>query len=79
MTHETLPGRDQNFVAYLLKQVPELAECAAAAKRLAAVLCRKSKETLDKLLRDAGKTALGSVVANLRNDIGAVQTAIKDL
>jgi hypothetical protein len=42
MTHETLPDADQNFVACLLKQMPELAECVAAAKRLAAVLCKKS-------------------------------------
>jgi transposase len=77
MTLETLPDTAQNFAACLLKQVPALAECVAAAKRLAAVLCKKSKETLDKVLEDAGKTALGSFVANLRNDIGAVQAALK--
>ena len=49
----------------------------AAAKRLRAVLCKKSKETLEKVLEDAGKTALGSFVANLRNDIGAVQAALE--
>jgi transposase len=56
--------------------VPELAECIAAAKRLTVVLCKKSKETLGKVLEDAGKTALGSFVAHLRSDIGAVQAAL---
>jgi transposase len=76
MTDDTLPKLEQNFVACLLKQVPELAECVAAAKRLTVVLCKKGKETLDKVLEDASKTALGSFVANLRNDIGAVQAAL---
>jgi len=77
MTGEMLPKAEQNFVASLLKQVPQLAECVAAAKRLTAVLCKKSKETLDKVLEDTGKTALGSFVANLRSDIGAVQAALE--
>ena len=76
MTGDTLPKTEQNFVACLLKQVPELAECVAAAKQLAAVLSKKSKETLTKVLEDAGKTALGSFVVNLRSDIGAVQAAL---
>jgi transposase len=77
MTGDTLPEAEQDFVASLLKQVPELAECIAAAKRLTAVLCKKGKETLEKVLEDAGKTALGSFVANLRSDIGAVQAALE--
>jgi transposase len=77
MAHETLPAADQNFVACLLKQMPDLAERVAAAKRLAAVLCKKSQETLDRVLEDAGKTALGSFVANLRNDIAAVRAALE--
>ena len=77
MTGDTLPVAEQDFVASLLIQAPELAECVAAAKRLRAVLCKKSKETLEKVLEDAGKTALGSFVANLRNDIGAVQAALE--
>ena len=77
MTGDTLPEVEQDFVASLLKQVPELAECIAAAKRLTAVLCKKGKETLEKVLEDAGKTALGSFVANLRSDIGAVQAALE--
>jgi transposase len=76
MTGDTLLKTEQNFVACLLKQIPELAECVVAAKRLTALLCKKSKETLDKVMNDAGKTALGSFVANLRSDIGAVQAAL---
>lgn len=44
---------------------------------LTAGSCKKSKETLDKVLEDAGKTALGSFVANLRGDIGALQAALE--
>ena len=77
MTGDTLPEVELDFVASLLKQVPELAECIAAAKRLTGVLCKKGKETLEKVLEDAGKTALGSFVANLRSDIGAVQAALE--
>lgn len=77
MTGDTLPMAERGFVASVLKQVPELAECIAAAKRLTAVLCKKSKETLENVLEDAGKTALGSFIANLRSDIGAVQAALE--
>jgi transposase len=77
MTDDTLPEPEQNFVSRLLLQVPGLAECIAAAKRLNAVLRRKSREALDKVLEDAGKTALGSFVAGLRQDLGAVQAALE--
>jgi transposase len=77
MTDETLPQPEQNFVSRLLLQVPGLAECITAAKRLNAVLRRKSKEALDKVLEDASKTALGSFVAGLRRDLGAVQAALE--
>jgi hypothetical protein len=52
------PKPQQNFVACLLKQALELAECIAVANRLTVVLCRNSKEFLDKALEDAGKTGL---------------------
>jgi transposase len=77
MTDDTLPQPEQNFVSRLLLQVPGLAECIAAAKRLNAVLRRKSREALDKVLEDAGKTALGSFVGGLRQDLGAVQAALE--
>lgn len=76
MTDDTLTQNEQNFVSRILLQVPALAECVEAAKRLKAVLRRKSKETLAKVLEDAGKTALGSFVSSLRRDIGAVQAAL---
>jgi len=76
MTEDTLPQTEQNFVSRLLQQVPGLAECVKAAKRLNAVLRRKSKETLDKVLDEAGNTALGSFVSSLRRDLSAVQAAL---
>jgi transposase len=76
MTDDTLAQSEQNFVSRLLLQVPALAECVAAAKRLKAVLRRKSKETLAKVLEDAGNTALGSFVSSLRRDLSAVQAAL---
>jgi transposase len=77
MTDDILSQPEQNFVSRLLMQVPGLAECIAAAKRLNALLRHKSKETLHKVLADAGKTALGSFVAGLRRDLGAVQAALE--
>ena len=76
MTEDTLTQSEQDFVSRLLLQVPALAQCVAAAKRLKAVLRRKSKETLAKVLEDAGNTALGSFVSSLRRDISAVQAAL---
>jgi transposase len=77
MTEDTLPQTEQNFVSRLLLQVPALAECVTAAKRLNAVLRRKSKEALGKVLDDAAGTALGSLVTSLRRDLGAVQAALE--
>jgi transposase len=76
MTEDALTESEQNFVSRLLLQVPALAECVAAAKRLNAVLRRKSKEALATVLEDAGNTALGSFVSNLRRDLSAVQAAL---
>ena len=76
MTDDTLTQSEQSFVSRLLLQVPALAQCVAAAKRLKAVLRRQSKETLAKVLEDAGNTALGSFVASLRRDLSAVQAAL---
>ena len=69
MTDDVLPQTEQNFVSRVLLQVPGLAECVAAAKRLNAVLRRKSEEALDKVLEDAAGTALGSFVTSLRRDL----------
>jgi transposase len=77
MTEDTLPQTEQNFVSRLLLQVPGLAECVKAGKRLNAVLRRKSKETLDKVLDEAGNTALAPFVSSLRRDLSAVQAALE--
>lgn len=68
---------EQCFVSRLLQQVPDLADCVAAAKGLKEVLRRKSRKTLDQVLDDAAGTALGSFVASLRRDLGAVKAALK--
>ena len=77
MTDDTLPQAEQSFVSRLLLQAPGLADSIAAAKRLNAVLRRNSKETLKQVLEDAAGTALGSFVASLRRDLGAVQAALE--
>jgi hypothetical protein len=59
-----------------LLQVPGIADCVAAAKRPNAVLRRKNEEALDEVLDAAAATALGSFVAGLRRDLGAVQKAL---
>jgi transposase len=76
MTDEALREAEQNLVSRLLAQLPGLADCVAAAKRLNALLRRKSTETLDKVLEDAGATALKEFVTNLRHDLSAVQAAL---
>jgi transposase len=76
MTDEALPEAEQDLVSRLLAQLPGLAGCIAAAKRLNALLRRKSRETLEKVLADAGDAALKEFVASLRRDLGAVQAAL---
>jgi transposase len=76
MTDEALPEAEQDLVSRLLAQLPGLAGCIAAAKRRNALLRRKSTETLEKVLADAGNTALKEFVASLGRDLGAVQTAL---
>jgi hypothetical protein len=73
----TLSDVEQSFVSRLLQQVPPLADCVAAARRLKEVLRRKSQKTLNHVLDDAAGTALGSFVASLRRDLGTVQAALK--
>jgi transposase len=76
MTDDTLPEVEQTFVSRLLAQLPGLAECVAVAKRLNKLLRKRSKETLDEVLDDAGGTALKTFVASLRRDLNAVQAAL---
>jgi transposase len=58
-----------------LAELPALATCVAAARRLNHVLRRKSQESLDAVLKPAS-TALKDFAANLRRDLGAVQAAL---
>ena len=66
----------QSLVSRWLAELPGLADCVAAAKRLKAVLRRNSKETLEAVLTAAAGTALKDFVANLRRDLSAVQAAL---
>jgi len=50
MTDDEMSEAEQGLVSRLLTQVPGLAGCIAAAKRLNQVLRRKSKESLDEVL-----------------------------
>jgi transposase len=76
MTDDVLPVAEQGLVSRLLTQVPSLADCIAAARRLNQVLRRKSQESLDDVLNSAAGTALKEFVASLRRDLGAVQAAL---
>jgi hypothetical protein len=77
MTDDTLPNAEQTFVSRLLAQLPDLADCVAAAKRLYKLLRKRRKETPDNVLEDAGGTALGEFVPSLRRDLSAVR-AVRD-
>jgi transposase len=76
MSDDVLPVAEQGLVSRLLTQVPGLADCIAAAKRLNQVLRRKSNESLDEVLNSAAGTALKEFVAGLRRDLSAVQAAL---
>jgi transposase len=76
MSDDVLSAAEQGLVSRLLTQVPDLADCIAAARRLNQVLRRKSKESLDDVLNSAAATALKEFVANLRRDLCAVQAAL---
>jgi len=76
MTDDEMSEAEQGLVSRLLTQVPGLAACIAAAKRLNQVLRRKSKESLDEVLNSAAGTALKEFAINLRRDLNAVQAAL---
>ncbi|MDO9713877.1 ISL3 family transposase [Paracraurococcus sp. LOR1-02] len=67
---------DQAFAAQLLKEAPDLESTVAAAKRLRALLRRRSEETLADVLAAAEETQLVGFVAVLRRDISAVEAAL---
>jgi transposase len=71
-----LSQADQTFTGRLLAQMPRLAACVTAAKRLNKMLRRNSDESLDEVLAHAGDTALKEFVASLRRDSRAIQAAL---
>jgi transposase len=72
----TLSRPDRAFAARLLEEAPALAATAAAAKRLADVLRKRSDETLADVLAAAEKTHLADFAAELRKDLSAVEAAL---
>lgn len=73
---DALERPDRSFVTKLLEDVPALATAVAAAKRLALLLRKRSRETLDDVLAAAIATPLAGFVKELRKDIAAVQAAL---
>lgn len=71
-----LSSPDQTFAMRLLEEVPTLAATIVAAKRLEAVLRRRSDEMLADVLAAAASTQLASFVAELRKDVRAVEAAL---
>ena len=73
---EVQPKAERSFVSRLLAQVPDLADCVAAAKRLNQVLRRQTQESLEEVLDTAAGTALKDFVVSLRRDLNAIQAAL---
>ena len=77
MSDDVQPTAEQSLVSRVLKELPGLADCIAAAKRLNGVLRRNSPENLEQVLKVAAGTALKDFVAGLRRDLKAVQAALE--
>ena len=73
---EVQPKAERSFASRLLAQVPDLADCVAAAKRLNQVLRRQTQESLEEVLDTAAGTALKDFVVSLRRDLNAIQAAL---
>ena len=73
---EVLPKAERSLVLHLLEQVPPLADASNVAKRLSALLRRKTSESLTAVMDAAARTPLKEFAAGLRRDIGAVQAAL---
>lgn len=72
----TLDGDDRRFVERLRADAPSLSRTVDLAKRLADLLRRRSAESLEAWLDEAGTTPLARFAAGLRRDVEAVQGAI---
>ncbi len=72
----TLPKAERSFVTHLLDQVPSMADAITVAKRLNALLRRKTSDGLSQILDAAAKTPLKSFAESLRRDINAIQASL---
>jgi len=77
MSNDVQPAAEQSLVSRVLKELPGLADCVAAAKRLNEALQKNSPESLEQVLKVAAGTALKDFVASLRRDLKAVQAALE--
>jgi transposase len=73
---DLLPAAERSFVTHLLDQIPSVADAITVAKRLNALLRRKTAESLTHILDAAVATPLKEFAAGLRRDIGAIQAAL---
>ena len=72
----TLPKTERDLVAHLLDEVPALAAAITVAKKLNALLRRKTSDSLTEILDAAIGTPLKDFTAGLRRDITAIQAAL---
>ena len=71
-----LPKAERSLVTHLLDQVPSMADAITVAKRLNALLRRKTSEGLSQILDAATETPLKSFAESLRRDINAIQASL---
>ena len=71
-----LPKAERSFVTHLLDQVPSMADAITVAKRLNALLRKKTSEGLAQILDAAAGTPLKSFAESLRRDINAIQASL---
>ena len=73
---EALLKAEQSLVLHLLDQVPSPADMINVAKRLNALLRRKTSESLEAVLDAADRTPLNGFATSLRRDLDAIQAAL---
>ena len=71
-----LPKAERSLVPHLLDQVPSMADAITVAKRLNALLRRKTSDGLSQILDAAAETPLKSFAESLRRDINAIQASL---
>lgn len=73
---DALPKAEWSLVGRLLDQVLLVADAITVAKRLNALLRRKTSDSLTQILDAAATTSLRGFAASLRRDIAAIQAAL---